>query len=76
MISNGTSYKVMPIYEEQPQCKTLVIHCVDYRIQQGVDQFCSQHLRVSGEYDRLAVPGGILQYQLNRQWFTGVITMY
>jgi len=52
--------KVLPIYDQTAQCETLIIHCIDYRIQQGVDQLAAQYLRINGNFDRLAVPGGIL----------------
>jgi hypothetical protein len=40
------------------QADTLVIHCSDYRIQAGIQEFLDDALRMNGNYDKLIIPGG------------------
>ena len=40
------------------QTDTLVVHCSDYRIQPGIREFLNDGLRLNGNFDLLAIPGG------------------
>ncbi len=40
------------------QTDTLVVHCSDYRIQQGVREFLDDGLRLNHNFDLLVIPGG------------------
>jgi hypothetical protein len=42
----------------EPQTDTLVVHCSDYRVQQGIRKFLDDGLRLNGNFDLLAIPGG------------------
>jgi hypothetical protein len=40
------------------QTDTLVVHCSDYRIQQGIREFLNDGLRLDHNFDLLVIPGG------------------
>ena len=40
------------------QCETLVVHCIDYRLQGILDKWLKSNLPVQS-YDRVAVAGGV-----------------
>jgi hypothetical protein len=42
----------------EPQTDTLVVHCSDYRVQQGIRKFLDDGLRLNGNFDLLVIPGG------------------
>jgi carbonic anhydrase len=40
------------------QCETLVVHCIDYRLQGFLNKWVANNLPVRG-YDRVAIAGGV-----------------
>lgn len=55
---------------------TLVIHCSDNRTQAAIHEFLENALRLSGNYDLLALPGGpqamtLVEYLPKLSWATG-----
>ena len=60
-------FRVLPIFERKAITNDLVISCIDYRIQQGVQMLISQHLQIAGKTDIFLYPGSALQFILNRQ---------
>lgn len=49
------------------QCETLVVHCMDYRLQSHINRWLEQTLPPQG-YDRVALAGGVYDlYHVIRQ---------
>ena len=40
-------------------CESIVVHCIDYRIQKFLNDWIDQNLQ-AGNYDRVAIAGGVL----------------
>jgi hypothetical protein len=58
------------------RAEALVVHCSDNRFQAAVQEFLNSHLKLDGNYDVLAIPGGpqcltLVEYLPKFSWASG-----
>jgi hypothetical protein len=71
-------YNVTKIRRDgQAKVNNLLITCVDYRIQRGIDLFTITDDKLRSElFDRFSYPGGSLQFEINQQMMINNIGLF
>jgi len=77
----ATDNSLMASYQSSAKLHTeradaLVVHCSDHRFQAGLQEFLNNGLKLNGNYDVLAIPGGpqcltLVEYLPKFSWASG-----